>query len=95
MHGEVGGYLNDEIFCELVQSLQKFHQQQQSSSSSSTNSAESNSDFIVFEKLAEYFPDNGSAMETKEKFRSLMQPKGEVNRKYSIFTKKLLKKLNS
>lgn len=69
VHGEVGGYMNDEIFVDLVNSLIKYQ----------TNSALNTPDSIIFEKIAELFPDKGNSVELKEKYRLLIQPKGKLH----------------
>lgn len=67
VHGEKGGYMNDEIFLELVNSLLKYQK------SSANNAPES----IIFEKIQENFPDKGCFIELKEKYRILSQQNGK------------------
>ena len=68
VHGEKGGYMNDEIFLKLVESLIKYQ-----------SNPESNVvDPIIFEKIHEIFPDKGCVLELKEKYRILSQPKGKL-----------------
>lgn len=78
VHGELGGYMNDVILVDLVQSLMRFQKQNFSVRQSPTTSSAalstttgSNSDMVVFEKVAECFPDKGNAYEIKEKYRIL------------------------
>lgn len=69
VHGDklVGGYMNDEIFIELVHSLMKY----QGDKTATTPEPH------LFDKIAEHFPDKGSSFELKERYRLLVQPKGK------------------
>lgn len=76
VHGELGGYMNDVILVDLVQSLMRFQKQnfatrQSPTTSSAAATSQSCNDMIVFEKVAECFPDKGNAYEIKEKYRIL------------------------
>lgn len=84
VHGGIGGYMNDVILVELVQSLLRYHKQQhpqtgltdQSVGNGNTkhvspNTSANSADMVVFEKIAECFPDKGNAYEIKEKYRIL------------------------
>lgn len=73
VHGEIGGYMNDEMFLDLVNSLMKY-QSKLVNSTTSTNQP----DMIIFEKISEYFPDKGNAFELKDKFKSLTEPKTKL-----------------
>uniref|UniRef100_A0A4Y6EQX1 [histone H3]-lysine(27) N-trimethyltransferase n=1 Tax=Brachionus koreanus TaxID=1199090 RepID=A0A4Y6EQX1_9BILA len=64
VHGEVGGYLNDLMMIDLINSLKKYQ----------TNPSSSQIDSIIFERISETFPDRGNSLEVKEKYRSLTQP---------------------
>jgi len=68
VHGDVGGYLNDDIFVDLVDALIKYQSNRNSKSP----------DTIIFEKISDYFPDKGNHVELKDKYRSLVQPKGKI-----------------
>jgi histone-lysine N-methyltransferase EZH2 len=66
VHGEIGAYMNDEMFIELAKALTKYQK----------NSNNSNQpDQIIFDKMSDYFPDKGSGFELKEKFRLLCNSK--------------------
>jgi len=72
VHGGIGGYMNDVILVELVQSLLKYHKHQIGQlQRQSPNTSTSTSDMVVFEKISECFPDKGSSYEIKEKYRVL------------------------
>lgn len=79
VHGELGGYMNDVILVDLIQSMMRFQKQQQQQSITTRQSPTTssvlaannpnqgvNSDMFVFEKIAECFPDKGNAYEIKE-----------------------------
>jgi hypothetical protein len=68
IHGEKGGYMNDDIFLELIESLVKYQKNPQSNVV----------DPIIFEKIHENFPDKGCVIELKEKYRILSQPKDKL-----------------
>ncbi len=79
VHGEVGGYMNDEMFVDLVNSLVKYDPSNASAkkrvpSATSTTSP----DAIIFEKLSEYFPDKGQAVDLKDRYKMLTQPKSKI-----------------
>jgi hypothetical protein len=57
--------MNDDVFVELVNALMKYQSDPKSSQPEN----------IIFEKIAEHFPDKGSSFEFKEKYRLLVQQK--------------------
>ena len=65
VHGQTLGFMNDEIFVELVKALIKYQ----------ANPNSPQPEHIIFEKIAQYFPDKGSTAEFRERYRSLTQPK--------------------
>ena len=93
VHGEIGGHMNDEMFVDLVNSLIKYQHWNTKSSADSPaathngTSKQNGYDVgthspgqIIFEKLCEYFPDKGSDIELRDKYRILKQPKGDFRR---------------
>jgi hypothetical protein len=73
VHGENNfQYLNDEMFVDLVKSLTKYLTDDPLYTASSSKEKK---DMILFEKIAEFFPDKGNQFELKEKYEQLIQPK--------------------
>jgi hypothetical protein len=79
VHGEIGGYMNDDMFFDLVNSLVKYTNSSFTSPthSSNQNKNQNSPEPVIFEKLAEYFPDKGSHAELRDKYRTLVQPKSK------------------
>jgi hypothetical protein len=77
VHGEIGGYMNDEIFYDLVNALLKYLKQDKKNNK--------NED-MIFEKLSEYFPDKGNLLDLKDKYRQLVESKSSNESSLNLFS---------